>query len=341
MKKNYFRIQQRSSSDQLAKDFGEFPPYPLQCKPLEHKVDIIEAGGAGQGVSCLRMAWRIIQIQGSGSKTRLIANIDLGAIWHERLDAYNAEISQAQKGSGWLAVRLERFARVFLLAMQLLTTIRSNKQGIAVFIPTNTASGQINLMEKIAARKLDIEAYISHEHIHFLQHVDGQPSGKWQVNAGTVLAPEKQTNQELLYFLDKKEVEARLHEIVLSHYRATRELPLDPQGFFDLLASSAVFGGELMDVLRDVGHNVPSGSGKYIERDTVWPDVLAYAIWRLESEYIYPFVTEVLSVMYGNLLRYYGDENTSITYLSKIPRPNLYDIAYGHCSANASYEKCY
>jgi len=335
MPKNYIRTQQRRSSDQLALDFGEFPPRPLLCKPLAHKVDIIEAGGAGQAINCFRMASRIIQLQSGGGKTRLVANVDLGEAWHARLKTRNGEVGQAKESSAWLAVRFKRLIRVSQLAMQLLSTIRSNKKGLAVFIPTNVGGGQINLMETIRVRKLDIEPFISHEHIHFLQHVDGQPSGKWQVNPRTVLRPERDSNQEVLYYLDKKEVEARLHEIVLSHYRTNRELPLDPQGFFDLLASSTVFSRELIDFLRNSGHHVPVGSARYVERDAVWPDVLAMAIWSLQSKYIYPFVTEVLSVMYGNLLRYYGDEGSSHAYLSKIPRPNLYDVIYGHCNENA------
>jgi len=40
------------------------------------------------------------------------------------------------------------------------------------------------------------------------------------------------------------------------------------------------------------------------------------------------FVCEVLPVMYGNLLRYYGDAHGSACFLTQIPRPNLYDQLY-------------
>ena len=40
------------------------------------------------------------------------------------------------------------------------------------------------------------------------------------------------------------------------------------------------------------------------------------------------FITEVLTVMYGNLLRYYGDETASSAFLFDIARPNLYDVLY-------------
>jgi hypothetical protein len=33
--------------------------------------------------------------------------------------------------------------------------------------------------------------------------------------------------------------------------------------------------------------------------------------------------------MYGNLLRYYGDEAASESYLKDIDRPNFYDELYG------------
>lgn len=48
-----------------------------------------------------------------------------------------------------------------------------------------------------------------------------------------------------------------------------------------------------------------------------------------DSSCEYRFITEVLAVMYGNLLRYYGDRTASQIYLDSIRRPNLYDVLYG------------
>lgn len=40
------------------------------------------------------------------------------------------------------------------------------------------------------------------------------------------------------------------------------------------------------------------------------------------------FVTEVLPVMYANLIRYYGDNLLSEKVMSQVRRPNLYDELY-------------
>lgn len=37
-----------------------------------------------------------------------------------------------------------------------------------------------------------------------------------------------------------------------------------------------------------------------------------------------------MTVMYGNLLRYYGSEKDSDNYMQEIKRPNLYDELYGN-----------
>ena len=48
----------------------------------------------------------------------------------------------------------------------------------------------------------------------------------------------------------------------------------------------------------------------------------------MPDELLLRFITEVLPVMYGNLLRYYGDDVVSSKFLSQISRPNFYDELY-------------
>ena len=47
------------------------------------------------------------------------------------------------------------------------------------------------------------------------------------------------------------------------------------------------------------------------------------------NELAFRYITEVLSVMYGNLLKYYGDDAAGCSYLKDIARPNFYDELYG------------
>lgn len=56
-------------------------------------------------------------------------------------------------------------------------------------------------------------------------------------------------------------------------------------------------------------------------------DDLAFSICALKTHKLETrFLTEVLPVMYGNLLTYYGLDAS--TYFAEIPRPNFYDELY-------------
>lgn len=50
--KHFFRLQERGSNEQLATDFEEFPPYPLNCTRLDSVVRIVRASGVGGMVNC-------------------------------------------------------------------------------------------------------------------------------------------------------------------------------------------------------------------------------------------------------------------------------------------------
>ncbi|MNR36493.1 hypothetical protein D3C85_1544150 [compost metagenome] len=61
----------------------------------------------------------------------------------------------------------------------------------------------------------------------------------------------------------------------------------------------------------------------------MYPEQLAFILLDIKTKELeYRFITEVLSVMYGNLLKYYGDRIASSRYLEGIARPNLYDDLY-------------
>jgi len=78
----------------------------------------------------------------------------------------------------------------------------------------------------LLAKRIDGDSILAHEHIHLLQHRGGQIDDK-QSNCADVffgIAWEKEAY--LLYILEKNELEARLHEVVISYYRLKEELPL-------------------------------------------------------------------------------------------------------------------
>jgi hypothetical protein len=151
---------------------------------------------------------------------------------------------------------------------------------------------------------------ISHEHIHLLQHRNNQIH--YHIKSPQDLLKDDLDEsfcKHILYVLQKDEIEARLHEIALSFYRVHRHLPLTTTDFLGLFSSSL--------------------SLEYSVRDSLFAEDLKLCLFSIKTKELrYRFVTEVLTVMYGNLLNYYGDPVASENYLKEIPRPNLYDELY-------------
>lgn len=134
----------------------------------------------------------------------------------------------------------------------------------------------------------------------------------------------------LLYLLQKKEVEARLHESVLSFYLSHRRLPMTVSSFLGMLAASQQFGEYVSLILARSGTSFDRRVKMYPERDDMYAEQLESIFVFIETpELASKFITEVMPVMYGNLLRYYGDEVASQNFLSEIERPNFYDELYG------------
>ena len=143
-----------------------------------------------------------------------------------------------------------------------------------------------------------------------------------------LLTEKKLADTFLLYLLEKNEVEARLHESVLSFYRVHHQLPVTVSAFLGLLASSQQFGWLVTGILELLGVTFHRDLGKYPERDAMYAEQLEVVLMAIKTRELQcRYITEVLPVMYGNLLKYYGDDAGN--YLKDIERPNFYDDLYG------------
>lgn len=169
---------------------------------------------------------------------------------------------------------------------------------------------------------------VSHEHIHLLQHKNPESHSRYVRSPQALISEKGLALPFILYLLEKMEVEARLHESVLSFYRTNHQLPVTVPAFLGLLASSQQFGWlvtdnlELMDVTFHREHET------YRERDAMFAEQLEWVLMYIKTpELKCRFITEVLPVMYGNLLKYYGADAGN--YLKEIERPNFYDNLYG------------
>ena len=132
----------------------------------------------------------------------------------------------------------------------------------------------------------------------------------------------------LLYVLEKREMEARLHEIVLSFYRLHQRLPVTVTQFLGLLASSRIFGEVVRINLEAMEVPFDNTYGEYDGRIDMAAIEIEAAHFAMRYETQGRYIVEVLPVMYGNLLKYYGDHDASQALLAGISRPNLYDELY-------------
>ena len=100
--------------------------------------------------------------------------------------------------------------------------------------------------------------------------------------------------------------------------------------FLGMLAASQQLGELVILTLEHGGVSFDRLVVPYPEREAMYAEQLESILYYIKTpELSCRFITEVLTVMYGNLLRYYGDEAASRNFLQGITRPNFYDDLYG------------
>jgi hypothetical protein len=170
---------------------------------------------------------------------------------------------------------------------------------------------------------------ISHEHIHLLQYRNPESHSRRVKSPQALLTEEGLADQFTLYILEKMEVEARLHESVLSFYRAHHYLPMTVSGFLGLLAASESIGPQIVSILESEDVTFQRVQGTFPERAKRPVEHLGWILMDIKTPAIQRrFITEVMPVMYGNMLKYYGDDVASCKFLASIDRPNFYDELY-------------
>lgn len=247
------------------------------------------------------------------------------------LTHFGGSKSAAKKTLIWIAL-----ATIFVAStLKLIRTSRQGMSSLGYFAPLRKEEYEIVLnIGRITKTGLDASSMISHEHIHLLQH-KGNPVTE---HSRGVSWPDDQLFTEsarankilphIKYLLERNEVEARLHELVLSFYRMQKNLPLNIPSFLALLASSKQVGWLVSETLTEAKAGFGPVLTEFIERDRMQAKDLEIVFLSLPEDQLYRFITEVLPVMYGNLLKYYGDNAASHKFLSQITRPNFYDQLY-------------
>lgn len=341
--KHYRKTKKIKSRDQLKSDFGEYPPLPLAHADTHHEINIVHAAGLGVIFDTFRVCLAILRVKVEKGGARLACIEAPGG--DNPLDGVTNAINRSLRN--WndkprhLALQIIRIFFVVVMFVGAVWANWSNPNRLGMFYPTGRKRGLILIGDRFKRLNRNIEALISHEHLHFLQHVDGDTFNDTPRNLDKILPEKYQGLSEILYVLKKTEVEARLHEIVLSYYRIHKHLPLTITEFYILLAKNSQLKDHIKDFVKFLNIDADESHPEYSSRDPELADDIR-KIFRVfnDLEIEFRFVAEVLTVMYGNLIRYYGDDEASKALQSRINRPNLYDMLYGNhpYEENARYD---
>lgn len=329
--RRFYSSEWKTSEQQLVEDFGEFPPAPLRCEGLEGNFNVIRTHGLGelyQEYVTLKAFFAMGDTNPQSISTdffNYFGGVESFANLQRSLAVLGGESSLRKR------VIISVVLGIILIKKipKVLWHGSTRPTAYGAFVPVFKNESQILIKAgRHRNNKKSDESTISHEHIHLLQYRNPEAHSRHVISPQQLLTDEGLSKSFLLYTLEKQEVEARLHECVLSFYRAHKNLPLTKAGFLGLLASSNEFGKDYSLRLELIG-DVFVEYGNYTERDAIYSEQLAFILMDIKThELAYRFITEVLTVMYGNLLKYYGDSTASRTYLQTIARPNLYDDLY-------------
>lgn len=328
--RRFHSVEKKTSEKQLLDDFGEFPPVPLRCERLTGKFKVVRTYGIGEIYQDLVLIKTLLDSVDSDPQS---VSTDLSNFLStEFVSDFRRSLDYLSRGSAFAKRVLISMAlghRFFRMTARAIRFGPERPNALGCFIPMLRCESQILIKAgRHRDRQKSDASTVSHEHIHLLQHRNSEDHSRHAKTPQDLLSEEGLSHPLLLYFLEKKEVEARLHELVLSFYRTHRRLPLTASGFLGLLASSRQLGELVTFVLKPIGVKVDE-FGEYFERDVMFAEQLLDILLHIKTPHLRcRFITEVLAVMYGNLLKYYGDDMASRSYIENIGRPNLYDVLY-------------
>lgn len=332
--KNYFYCKNTVlSKNQLKTDFGDYPPFPLNDAEIQFEFNKVEVRWFGVIYNTFNIGKKMVEASGSTIHLRPFRADGVSD------DVLN-QISESAKSLKELINSKQKFVLAFVLALVLPVVFIKFRKSIffnsaGFYLPVIGSENQITVRISNEKNDLRIDSIISHEHIHFLQYMLNEYQGAKIsdldfLNSDLIKKDKyKPYAQFLVYAFERNEVEARLHEVVMSYYRANKELPLTLDGFINLLATSNEFGDLVVSAQNSTGKELKYRYDNFDVRDKNIAKQFKYILSAFsEEETRYKFITEVLTVMYGNLLMYYGDKNSSITFANQIRRPNMYDKIY-------------
>jgi hypothetical protein len=346
---------------QFKADFGEYPPKPLLPMKLKNQFHVLCMGQVRVLFQQLGFIFHVMgEIPPSNNPPLIRARkriLKIKAIWIKTIASLKN--SPFQVKFVLFVVFLIVFSPLLLLFIVflgikiLIGTIRSpiyNSVGYFQVLPNIPSQIVVNTTslkrakkdidhsnENIISRERIREGITSHEHIHLLQEnyfpgrvMDYFVSEKGIFLKSLLINPERDFDF-CSYHFNPSEMEARLHEVVLSFYREYGELPSDKAGFIKLLFKSREINKIRVSIARqNKGCNRPYPERRFFDvRCYFMQEEMLTAILKLKHPFMLDFLLNVLSVMYGNLLIVYGDTNRAEKYFDTVSSFDFYNELYG------------
>lgn len=337
-----------NSKIQFEHDFGCYPPSPLNTTEPSTKFSIIHLSKFGNIFykisTLLKLQTRNPEVMNDDFReSKLVKELQESnkkimnyfKVLKKELEKQNkikkiATLSLLALISPFMILALTAYLFFFLCKLTLETFKEKEVRGS--FCPIINNDLEILIFGK-RNNKNQIDSVKSHEHLHLMQYTHKMASGekdKIKINNPLdILTEEGAKNPYVNYIFEQDEMEARLHEFVLSFYRTHNFLPLDLDGFIRLISTSQ----KLSPLISEALLNTTPGTKEkkynleaYPVRDAQTEIDMAIIMLSIKNTGIRKkFILEVLAVMYGNLLGYYGDQGAKNNFLEGIKRPNLYD----------------
>lgn len=348
-----YKTSTTSCESQLSKDFGEYPPRPLNAKIKNHSFDIIKLSRIGGTYFTLSRCLRIFKRSPDQE-----APIDVRSALHQFIKSKNELLESMTETKNMfrdfsliqkillllvvilfspfvLIVALFFLLRIFYLILRM---PKIGTDSLGFFSPITQDKSEIVVKPAhINKSDLSLDAVVSHEHIHLMQHAAFKNrSTLWRnedykENLKPLIKSEYFDSESTFYHLSLNEVEARLHELVLSYYREFRALPVDYVGFLRLIVSVEEYGPLISNLLTRFDVALPEGIVSIYKSSAKRPieDIFANLANFSELKTSVRYVCEALSVMYGNLMILYGAPDAAAEYFETIECCDLYNQIYG------------
>lgn len=337
-----------NSKDQFEHDFGCYPPIALQATVPTTKFSIIQLNTLGFIIHKISLIYKL--------QTRKFESIDEELRVSEWLTTLQEQNTKAMESLRSLKNEFESQSTInkiltttlislispaIILALAAYLTYYFFKLTLAalkedklrgVFMPVIHDDLEILVFGR-NDDKNKLDAVKSHEHIHLVQYTHRmEPGGKFKIalkNPEEILTQECAKSKYINYLFEKEELEARLHEFVLSFYRTHRLLPLSKNEFINLISTANKISPLVCEILLENAapfDKTEESTETYPVRDFQSEREIAIILLSIKNKELQRrFILEALTVMYGNLLGYYGDQGAKERFLAEIKRPNLYD----------------